>query len=55
MLGSLNTRAQTFTEIIGTPFDWVEYSSIAFTDVDGDNDQDLLITGYDSVGNIAKW
>jgi len=40
--------AQTFTEMTGTPFDGVETSSIAFSDVDGDNDQDLLITGQNS-------
>lgn len=37
--------AQTFTEMTGTLFDGVRESSIAFSDVDGDSDQDLLITG----------
>ena len=34
-----------FTEVTGTPFDGVEHSSIAFADIDKDNDQDVLITG----------
>jgi hypothetical protein len=34
-----------FTEVMGTPFLAVDISSIAFADVDGDADQDLLITG----------
>jgi hypothetical protein len=37
-----------FTVVAGTPFDGVQESSIAFADVDGDNDQDVLITGWDS-------
>ena len=38
--------AQNFIEISQfTPFDQVYHSSIAFADVDGDNDQDVLITG----------
>jgi predicted nucleotidyltransferase len=34
-----------FQEVTGTPFDGVMYSSIAFADIDGDNDQDIFITG----------
>jgi predicted nucleotidyltransferase len=34
-----------FTEVIGTPFDGVAASSIAFSDVDGDGDEDVLIMG----------
>ncbi len=34
-----------FTEVTGTPFEGVEHSSIAFSDIDGDGDQDVLITG----------
>jgi hypothetical protein len=48
-----NDGMGNFTEMIGTPFDGVYFSSIAFSDVDGDNDQDLLITGGD-IGSIAK-
>jgi len=47
--------AQTFTEVMETPFDEVTQSSIAFADVDGDNDQDVLITGEtNSSSPIAK-
>ena len=34
-----------FTEVAATPFDGVHNSSIAFADIDGDNDLDVLITG----------
>jgi predicted nucleotidyltransferase len=45
----------TFTEVMGTPFDGFWYSSIAFSDVDGDGDNDVLITGLNSSGEeIAK-
>lgn len=38
--------AQTFSKVPpASPFEGVEYSSIAFSDVDGDGDDDLLITG----------
>jgi len=41
--------AQNFTERPQfTPFEGVADSSIAFADVDGDNDQDVLITGANS-------
>src|SRR6056297_3371413 len=44
-----------FTEVTGTPFDGVYISSIAFSDVDGDDDADVLITGYNSSSQpIAK-
>jgi predicted nucleotidyltransferase len=48
--------AQPFTEAPQSPpFDGVQLSSIAFADVDGDNDQDVLITGLNSsLDNIAK-
>ncbi|MCD4732591.1 MAG: VCBS repeat-containing protein, partial [Bacteroidales bacterium] len=35
-------------------FDWVDASSIAFADIDNDNDQDVLITGSSNAGIIAK-
>ena len=50
----INDGLGNFTELIGTPFDGVSLSSIAFADVDGDNDQDVLITGAKSGGRIAK-
>jgi len=44
-----------FTEMVGTPFEGVWYSSSAFSDVDRDNDPDLLITGRNTSGErIAK-
>jgi len=50
-----NDGGGTFTEVTGTPFDGVYNSSIAFADVDGDNDQDLVITGKNnSSQKIAK-
>ena len=45
-----NDGSGIFTEVVGTPFANVSQSSVAFADVDGDNDQDVLITG----SNIAK-
>ena len=46
--------AQNFEEITGTPFDGVLSSSIAFADVDNDNDQDVLITGFNGPEDISK-
>ena len=44
-----------FTEVFGTPFDGVRLSSIAFADIDNDNDQDVLITGENNLHQrIAK-
>jgi len=44
-----------YTLATNTPFDGVMLSDVAFSDVDGDNDQDLLITGYSSSNyNISK-
>lgn len=34
-----------FTEVMGTPFVSVEYCSVAFADIDNDNDLDVLIVG----------
>ena len=49
-----NDGMGNFTEMMGTPFEGVGSSSIAFADVDGDNDQDVLITGYDSSGGAGS-
>ena len=50
-----NDGAGVFTEVAGTPFDGVSNSSIAFADVDGDGDQDVLITGNNNTSQkIAK-
>ena len=48
-----NDGQGNFTEIIGTGLSiWSEFSDIAFADVDGDGDQDLLITGRDGSPNF---
>jgi predicted nucleotidyltransferase len=41
----LNNGTGIFTQVLNTPFDGVRNSSIAFEDIDGDNDLDVLITG----------
>jgi len=47
-----NDGSGNFTEIIGTGLsNWSEGGKIAFADVDGDTDQDLLITGRDGAPN----
>ncbi|MDF3028299.1 MAG: Cadherin [Fluviicola sp.] len=38
--------AGNFTLVAGTPFIGLSYSKAAFSDLDGDNDQDLIINGY---------
>ena len=43
-----------FTESLLTPFDAIGRSSVAFADVDNDNDQDVLITGNNGSESIAK-
>ena len=43
-----NDGTGTFTEMMGTPFDAVWFSSIAFSDVNGDGHEDVLITGENS-------
>jgi hypothetical protein len=49
----INAQIQ-FQEVNGTPFDGVGYSSIAFADIDGDNDQDVLITGNNALFGSAQ-
>lgn len=47
-----NDGLGNFTEIAGTTLsNWSELGNIAFADVDGDGDQDLLITGRDGSPN----
>lgn len=46
----LNDGTGSFAISEGTPFQGVVSSDIAFSDVNGDGDQDVLITGYISVG-----
>lgn len=43
----------TFTLVTGTPFEGVAYSAISFSDIDGDNDQDVLITGKNMSGSAV--
>ena len=40
-----NNGAGVFTEGMGTPFEGVDFSSIAFSDVNGDDHPDVMITG----------
>ncbi len=41
----LNNGLGAFEEVTNTPFEGVYEGSVAFSDIDGDNDPDLLITG----------
>ncbi|MEL7119961.1 MAG: FG-GAP-like repeat-containing protein [Bacteroidota bacterium] len=50
----LNDGMGCFAEKTRTPFDGIESGSIGFSDVDGDNDQDLLITGLSDSGRVSK-
>jgi len=49
-----NDGSGYFTEVGGTPFQSVAWSSIAFADIDNDNEQDVLITGqyYQGIANL---
>jgi len=50
-----NDGLGNFTEMPGTPFEGVFYSSIAFSDVNGDDKPDVLITGRNnSLDQISK-
>jgi len=49
-----NDGLGNYTLVTGTPFPGVQYSSSAFADIDGDNDLDLLITGYDNSYNTTS-
>jgi len=44
----MNDGSGHFSEATNTPFEGVYRGSVAFADMDGDNDPDLLITGYDN-------
>jgi hypothetical protein len=46
----INDGTGEFIEVSDTPFESVEFGSIAFADVDGDNDQDVLLMGLDVAG-----
>ncbi|MEM7658305.1 MAG: T9SS type A sorting domain-containing protein [Bacteroidota bacterium] len=49
-----NDGAGGFSEVTGTPFTGVAFGAIAFADVDGDNDQDVLISGNEGVAGLSK-
>jgi hypothetical protein len=49
-----NDGTGNFTLVAGTPFTAVESASAAFADLDGDCDQDLILTGSISGGRIAN-
>jgi hypothetical protein len=49
----INDGSGNFTEDLNTSFQGVGFSAVAFSDIDGDNDQDVLITGYNGKG-ISK-
>ena len=42
----INNGIGVFSEVAINPFEDVVLSSVAFADIDNDNDQDVLITGY---------
>jgi predicted nucleotidyltransferase len=51
----INDGNGIFTELVNTPFDGVVHSSIAFSDIDNDDDQDVIISGFTgSNQRIAK-
>ncbi len=43
-----------FTLAPGTPFDGVTVGDLAFADIDNDNDQDVIITGYSYTSNKGE-
>ncbi len=49
----MNDSAGNFSEVGGLPFTNVQRSSIAFADIDGDNDKDVLLTGYDGKSPVS--
>ena len=49
-----NDGAGIFTLVDGMPFEGCQYCSMAFSDIDGDLDNDLLMVGYTPFGHIAK-
>ncbi|MDT0691889.1 FG-GAP-like repeat-containing protein, partial [Salegentibacter sp. F188] len=48
-----NDGIGNYSEVLGLPFPGVQYGSLAFADIDRDNDQDVLITGYDGSDPIS--
>ncbi len=50
----INDGNGIFSVVTNTPFIGVGVGSVAFADIDGDMDQDVLITGYSDPYSIAK-
>ncbi len=50
----INDGLGNFSLVANTPFTDVDYSSMAFADIDGDSDQDVLITGYSDNHYISE-
>jgi len=50
----INDGNGNYSELPNTPFLGVKEGDVAFADVDGDNDQDLIITGYNSSTQISS-
>ena len=50
-----NDGSGNYTLVTGTPFEGVMFSSVAFADVDGDNDQDVIIAGEKSDGSFITY
>lgn len=49
----LNDGSGSFTLSTSNTFEGSNNGNIAFSDIDGDNDDDLLVTGYGDTGRIA--
>lgn len=47
----LNDGTGIYTESVSNVFEGVSLSSVEFADIDGDNDQDLLYSGFDNAFN----
>jgi hypothetical protein len=50
----MKTENGVFIDFTQSQFEFVNSSSIAFSDIDGDGDQDVLITGSSSSGSTSK-
>ncbi|MEL0456680.1 T9SS type A sorting domain-containing protein [Flavobacteriaceae bacterium SZ-1-7] len=49
-----NDGSGNFTLVSETPFEGVERGAVSFSDIDGDNDEDLLLTGFNGSDPISK-
>ncbi len=47
-----NDGTGNFTETMSTPFEGVNFSSVAFSDIDGDDKDDVLISGVNNTNQI---